>query len=406
MSGEFFTYRLPNGVRTILKRTSSPVVHCAMTINTGTRDERSGEFGIAHMVEHNIFKGTTHRKAYHINCRLENLGGELNAYTAKEETVIYATSLKRDFAKAVELLVDVIFHSTFPEHEVEMEKEVIFDEINLYKDTPAERIFDDWEDLLFAGSELGHNILGSKATLRKIHSKELSDFVARTYNTDQMVFSVTGNISESQFIRTIERYLVPESANLRTFERTAPAPVEPFETLRQRGTHQSHCIIGGRGYDLRSEKRLPMVLLTNILGGPSANSLLNVLLREKNALSYAVEAAYTPMSDCGNFTIYFSSDKERTEKCQPLVMRQLQELCEKPLTPRRLQIAKRQFLGQFAISGENAEGYMLGVGRSYLAFGSVDSQQEIADRVNSLTAMELVDVATETFKNLSTLVYR
>lgn len=406
MSGEFFTYTLPNGVRCILKRTSSPVVHCAMTINTGTRDELRGEFGIAHMVEHNIFKGTTHRRAHHINCRLENLGGELNAYTAKEETVIYATSLKRDFAKAVELLVDVIFHSTFPEHEVEMEKEVIFDEINLYKDTPAERIFDDWEDLLFEGSELGHNILGSKATLRRLYSSHLTEFVRRTYNTDQMVFSVTGNIGEAQFVRTIDRYLAAEPANLRGFVRSAPAPIEQFHTTRQRGTHQAHCIIGGRGYDLHSERRLPLVLLTNIVGGPSANSLLNVLLREKNALSYAVEAAYTPMSDCGNFTIYFSSDKERTERCHELVMRQLTDLCEKPLSPRRLQTAKRQFLGQFTVSGENAEGYMLGVGKSYLSFGTVDSQQEIFDRVNSLSAMELVDVATDTFKNLSTLIYR
>lgn len=406
MSGEFFTYTLPNGVRCILKRTSSPVVHCAMTINTGTRDELRGEFGIAHMVEHNIFKGTTHRRAHHINCRLENLGGELNAYTAKEETVIYATSLKRDFAKAVELLVDVIFHSTFPEHEVEMEKEVIFDEINLYKDTPAERIFDDWEDLLFEGSELGHNILGSKATLRRLHSSHLTEFVRRTYNTDQMVFSVTGNIGEAQFVRTIDRYLAAEPANLRGFVRSAPAPIEQFHTTRQRGTHQAHCIIGGRGYDLHSERRLPLVMLTNIVGGPSANSLLNVLLREKNALSYAVEAAYTPMSDCGNFTIYFSSDKERTERCHELVMRQLTDLCEKPLSPRRLQTAKRQFLGQFTVSGENAEGYMLGVGKSYLSFGTVDSQQDIFDRVNSLSAMELVDVATDTFKNLSTLIYR
>ncbi len=403
---EFFTYTLPNGIRTILKRTSSPIVHCAMTINTGARDELRSEYGIAHMVEHNIFKGTAHRKAHHINCRLENLGGELNAYTAKEETVVYATTLKRDFGKAVEMLADVIFHSIFPQHEVEMEKEVIFDEINLYKDTPAERIYDDWEDLIFAGSELGHNILGSKANLRRIHSAQLADFVRRTYNTDQMVFSVTGNIGEAQFLRAVDRWLSPEAANPRLFGRTTPPPVSSFNEVRQRGTHQAHCIVGTRAYDLRSEKRLPLVLLTNILGGPSANSLLNVLLREKNALSYTVEATYTPLSDCGQFAIYFSSDKERLDRCLELVRRQLAELQDRPLSPHRLRIAKRQFLGQFAISSESAEAYMLGVGRSYLSFGTVDSFKEIAERVNSLDGEEIMEVARDLFPDLSMLVYR
>ena len=228
MTMEFTCYTLPNGIRCIHKQVRSAVVNCALTVNTGSRDEEMSEQGLAHLLEHAFFKGTTHRKAFHINCRLENLGGELNAYTTKEETVVHATTLRGDFAKAAELIADIVFHSTFPQRELEKEKEVIVDEINSYKDSPSDRIFDDFEDMIFVGSSLGHNILGCKSALMKYTRDDLLRFVARTYNTDQMVFSVIGNVSAKRFKDTCDRYFGGMGESLRGFTRDAVVPVASF----------------------------------------------------------------------------------------------------------------------------------------------------------------------------------
>jgi len=300
---EFYTHTLPNGIRCIHKRVKSPVAHCALMINTGSRDEAPREHGIAHLTEHALFKGTTHRRAYQINCRLEKLGGELNAFTTKEETVIHTTTLRGDFSKAVELITDLAFHSIFPPREVEREKEVILDEINSYKDLPAERIYDDFEELLFAGSPLAHNILGRKAGIMGFSQQDILAFVGRTYNTDQMVLASIGNFSEKLFLNIIERYLGTAPANPRKFLRIFPERSQSFNKVLRRNTHQAHCLAGGRAFDLHDPRRVSLALLTNLLGGPSANSLLNVSLREKNGLSYNVEAGYTPLSDTGIATI-------------------------------------------------------------------------------------------------------
>ena len=405
MREEFFVHTLPNGIRCVLKNVSSAVCYCSMTIGAGSRDEMAGERGVAHLLEHTIFKGTERRKAYQVNCRLENLGGEINAFTTKEETVVHATVLKGDFAKAVELIDDIIFHSTFPREEVEKEKEVIYDEINMYKDSPDERIYDDFEDLLFEGSELGHNILGSKREVAKLHTEQINSFVERNYTTDRMVFAVIGNISPKRLVTTIERYFGAEMATTRNTQRIVPKRVERFEKTVSRQQHQVREVMGARAYALDDKRRLALILMTNILGGPSAASRLNVALRERRALTYCVEALYTPLSDCGMFSIYFSCEKDKLKKCREVIAEELQRIQNEPLSPRQLAIAKRQFIGGFSIAAENNEAYMLSVGKSYLSFGAVDSLEEVYRKVEEIRPEDIMAVAKDILPTLSSLTY-
>ena len=403
---EFETYTLPNGIKGIHRRVRSSVTHCALVVNAGTRDEHKDEYGLAHFAEHAIFKGTKRRKAYQINCRLENRGGELNAYTTKEDTTIHATTLRSDFAKAVELVADVAFNSTFPERELAKEREVIVDEINTYKDSPADMIFDTFEDSIFAGSELGHNILGTKAALMRHTSESIKQFVARTHTTDQMVFSSIGNMSAKSVQNIAAKYLAEQEATTRTFKRSAPVAVEPFERVVNKHTHQTHCIVGARAYDINDDKRLPLSLLINILGGPSANSRLNTVLREKNGLSYNTEAIYTPYNDCGMVAIYFSSDHHNADLCRELIDKELRSLRTTLPSARRLAMIKRQFLAQMAISMENNEGYMLGAGKSYLVHDEIDTLEEVYRKVSAVTAEQIMEVAEDIFSHTSTLIYQ
>ena len=403
---EFETYTLPNGIKGIHRRTRSSVAHCALVINAGTRDEHKDEYGLAHFAEHAIFKGTKRRKAYQINCRLENRGGELNAYTTKEDTTIHATTLRSDFSKAVELIADVAFNSTFPERELAKEREVIVDEINTYKDSPADMIFDTFEDSIFAGSELGHNILGTKAALMRHTSESIKQFVARTHTTDQMVFSSIGNMSVKSVQSVVSKYLAEQPISTRNFKRLAPEKVEPFERVVNKHTHQTHCIVGARAYDINDDKRLPLSLLVNILGGPSANSRLNTVLREKNGLSYNTEAIYTPYNDCGMVAIYFSSDHHNADLCRELIDNELKSLRTTPPTARQLSMIKRQFLAQMAISMENNEGYMLGAGKSYLVHDEIDTLEEVYRKVSAVKAEQIMEVAEDIFANTSTLIYQ
>ncbi|MBR5492031.1 MAG: insulinase family protein [Alistipes sp.] len=403
---EFETYTLPNGIKGIHRRTRSSVTHCALVINAGTRDEHKDEYGLAHFAEHAIFKGTKRRKAYQINCRLENRGGELNAYTTKEDTTIHATTLRSDFSKAVELIADVAFNSTFPERELAKEREVIVDEINTYKDSPADMIFDTFEDSIFAGSELGHNILGTKAALMRHTSESIKQFVARTHTTDQMVFSSIGNMSVKSVQSVVAKYLAEQPISTRAFKRLAPEKVEPFERVVNKHTHQTHCIVGARAFDINDDKRLPLSLLVNILGGPSANSRLNTVLREKNGLSYNTEAIYTPYNDCGMVAIYFSSDHHNADLCRELIDNELKSLRTTPPTARQLSMIKRQFLAQMAISMENNEGYMLGAGKSYLVHDEIDTLEEVYRKVSAVKAEQIMEVAEDIFANTSTLIYQ
>ena len=403
---EFYTYTLPNGIRGIHRQVRTTVAHCALVIGAGSRDEHPGQYGLAHLTEHAFFKGTERRRAWQVNCRLENLGGELNAFTTKEETTIHATTLRGDFAKAAELIADIAFRSTFPEREIEREKEVIADEINTYKDSPAEMLYDTFEDMLFEGSELGHNILGRKAALMRYDGAAIRAFTARTHTTDRMVFSSIGNFSPKTAEATALRYFGEQAATTRGFERAAPPAVKPFEKTVTKHTHQTHCIIGGRAYGIDCPKRLPLALLINMLGGPSANSLLNIEIREKHGLSYNIEATYTPYGDSGLAAIYFSSEHANEAQCIELIEKELHRLRTVPFTGRQLSMAKKQFIAQLAISSESNESYMLSAGKSLLTHGEVDTMEQVYAKIEALTAAQLTEAAEEVFTGMSRLIYR
>lgn len=381
------------------------MAYCAVTVNAGTRDEMASEFGMAHFTEHCLFKGTGRRRAYHINSRLEKLGGELNAFTTKEETVVHATTLKTDLSKAAELISDILFNSVFPEKEIEKEKEVVLDEINCYKDSPAERIYDEFEDMVFAGSSLGHNILGRKKRVSGFGSGDIGAFVKRCYNTDQMVFSVAANITERAFVNIADRFFGSAPSSLRSFGRERPESPLAFDRSFNRGTYQAHCMLGGRAYDFHNPDRVALSLLVNILGGPAANSVLNTVLREKYGLTYNVEASYTPYSDTGIAAVYFGTDKDKVGRCLELVNGELDKLKNSAMTSRRLSMAKKQLTGQLSVSMENKEAYMLGAGKSFLVYNDVDSPETIYRKIQGVTPSDIMNAANYAFGNISMLIY-
>lgn len=404
---EFIHFELPNGIRCIHKPVRSAVVYCGLTVGAGSRDERPDEHGIAHLVEHALFKGTMRRKAWQINNRLENRGGELNAFTTKEETVVHAATLRGDFGRAAELIADVVFRSVFPSAEIEREKEVILDEINSYKDSPAERIYDDFEDRLFAGSTLGHNILGNKRAMVRYAPDDIRAFRDRTYNTDRMVFSSVGNFGERRFREVCERWFGAVKRNVRAFERAPVPEAAPFRDEVRRNSFQAHCVLGTKAYPSNDPKRIPLSLLVNLLGGMSANSLLNTALRERNGFSYSVEANYTPFSDTGLATIYFGTDREKLDRCLELIDRELRKITSGALSSHRFAVAKRQFIGQFHISAESNEGTMIGAGKSVLLYNRVDPAAEAVRRIQAVTLDQLIEVAQEIFSPpLSVLIYK
>ncbi len=404
---DHFLFELPNGIRCVHRQVRTAAAYCGLTVHTGSRDEGPTEHGIAHLVEHSLFKGTGRRRASQINCRLENLGGELNAFTTKEETVVHATTLRADFARAAELIADVVFRSTFPEKEVAHEKEVILDEINAYKDSPAERIYDEFEERIFAGSSLSHNILGDKKSLKRFVSDDLHRFCSRTYNTDQMVFSSVGPFGEKRFRDICKRHFGDISARRRTFIRQPVEKAPIFQEIKQLHTFQAHCILGNRAYAHNDERRIPLMLLVNLLGGASSNSLLNIALRERNGLVYNVEAGYMPLSDTGLATIYFGTDKENVARCLQMIGDEIAKICAGKLSARQFSMAKRQFIGQFLLSLESHEGNMLNAGKSLLAYNRLDSPTEVVARLRAITLPQLVEVAREVYgKPLSRLIYK
>lgn len=405
MKENFHIYTLSNGLRCIHSRQKSDVARCAIIVNMGSRDELKGEHALAHFTEHAFFKGTVHRKAYQVNCRLENLGGELNAFTTKEDTTVHATVRKSDFPKALDLLRDVMFFSTFPENEIVKERDVIADEINMYRDTPADLIYDEAEDILFAGSELGHNILGTKNDLRHIGHANILKFYQRGYTLDQMVICSLGDFSPKHIEALMERYFSEFSTSARDFQREVP-PINPlFDIRRSRHTHQTHAMLCSRAYSLDDDRRIPFSLLNNILGGPSANSRLNLILREKYGLTYSVESSYTAYSDSGFAGIYFSSDRHDSQRCLEIIDTLLEELTQKPLSSRQLSMAKKQFMAQMAISQEGREGYMLSLGKSLLVHDQIEKMDQIYEKISSITAQQILDVARDVWGKHSLLMY-
>lgn len=405
---EFTSFTLPNGIRCIHKRVPSAVAHCALTVGAGSRDELLNEHGIAHLTEHALFKGTTRRKAHHINSRLENLGGELNAFTTKEDTTIHATTLRGDFSKAAELIADVVFNSVFPRSEIELEKQVVVDEINSYLDIPQELIFDDFEARMFGDVSLGRNIVGSERSIGMMDGAMIGDFVRRTYTTDQMVFSAIGAMSESVFRRTCERHFGPIERRTRKFVRHTPPPARLFDSnvTKSSAHHQTHAVMGRRAYSLSDERRMALSLLVNILGGPAANSRLNTVIRERNGLSYTIDAAFTPFSDTGFVYIYFGCEKRNFDRCRELVLAELDRLVQSPLTARQLSAAKKQFVGQCTVASASDESYMLSAAKSLLVHNRVTTTADVAARIDATSAEELLTIAREIFGTpLSSLIY-
>lgn len=404
------TWVMPNGLRIIHEPSRSRVAYCGFAVDAGTRDEQEQEQGMAHFVEHLIFKGTRKRKAWHILNRMENVGGDLNAYTNKEETVIYSAFLVEHFSRAFELLADIVFHSTFPQHEIEKETEVIIDEIQSYEDNPAELIFDDFEDLIFRGHPLGRNILGRPDLLRTFRSNDVMAFTKRFYRPENAVFFVSGDIDFKRIVRLAEKYVgdIGEGAFVNETSRKAPLPYVPDCVTLDKGTNQAHVMIGGRGYDAYNPRRTALYLLNNMLGGPGMNSRLNVALRERRGLVYNVESNLTAYTDTGTFCIYFGCDPNDVDLCTRLVYKELKRLRENRLTLSQLAAAKKQLIGQIGVASDNHESNALGMAKTFLHYNRYESQEAVCRRIEALTSDLLLEVANEMFAEeyLSRLIYK
>lgn len=405
---ELYYYTLGNGIRLVHHPVSGMVAHCGLIIGTGSRDEESHEHGIAHFIEHMLFKGTSKRKAYHILSRLEDVGGELNAYTTKEETAVHASFLKDDYERAIEIISDIIFNSVFPEKEIEKEKDVVIEEINSYLDNPGELIFDDFEELIFAGQPIGHNILGTPATVKYFTKEIIRDFISKNYCTDQMVFCSVGNISFAKLTGMFKKYFqhIPDKPGRASA--LPPWSYKPSYITRHLNTFQNHCIIGNIAYNLRDERRLGMFLLNNILGGQGMNSRLNLSLREKNGLAYNVESSYIPYCDTGAFSVYFGTENKNLEKSISIAMSELSKLRKTRLGIIQLNKARNQIKGYLARGYENHESLMLGLGKSLLVFNTVESTEEIYRKIDNISSAHLMEAANEIFdpERLSTLIYK
>ena len=395
-------------MRLIHNYVPNKAAYCGLIINVGSRDEQAGEFGMAHFIEHVIFKGTEKRKAYHILSRLEDVGGELNAYTTKEDTCVYATFMAKDYERALELFADIVFHSVFPEKEIEKEKDVVLDEINSYKDNPGELIFDDFEELVYSGYPIGRNILGDEASVEQISREMVLDFVRRNYFPNRMVISSVGDIAFDKLVRLVEKYFAGYESGPSLQTRVKPEIYTPRFVELDKDTHQCHCIIGNIAYDYTQDNRLALSLLINLLGGAGMNTRLNFNIRERHGLAYNIEASYTPYSDTGIAMIYFGCDPEHAEWCLSLCKKEMRSLYEEKLGPVQLKRAKAQMVGQLAISSENYENLMLSIGKSFLIYDKVDSLEDIYTQVDEITSEVLLQVAKDIFdiEKQSILLYK
>lgn len=404
----FQTHHLTNGLRIIHRPFPSEISYCGIAINTGSRDEFPDEQGMAHFVEHMLFKGTEKRQAHHVINRMENVGGELNAYTTKEETFIYATFLSEHFGRAVELLSDMVFHSTFPEHQIEKERDVILDEMNSYVDSPSELIFDDFENILFANHEMGHYILGTSESLLSFDKKKVEDFVSRQYSPTNMVLFSLGKTPFSKVVHLTERYFgLSDARFLSSKKRERPLTETAKKSRIGKGTAQTHVILGTRTFDMFQPDRYTLYLLNHIVAGGATNSRLNNSLREKNGLVYNVESNMTLYTDTGLFSIYFACDKKEVERCLKLIGKELQRLVEVPLSSGQLATAKRQYKGQLGIASENNESISLRMAKSYLHFNHYHTLEEVFSKIDAIKAEQLQELAEELFfrEQLSQLKY-
>ena len=457
---KYNTYTLDNGLRIIHLPSDSKVVYCGYQINAGTRNEEPGEEGLAHFCEHVTFKGTERRKAWHIlNC-LESVGGDLNAYTNKEGTVYYSAILKEHIARAVDLLSDIVFHSVYPQAEIDKEVEVICDEIESYNDSPAELIYDEFENILFKGSPLGHNILGTAEQVRAFKTEDALHFTRKLYRPDNAIFFAYGDIDFKKLVKLIQKALGEcpkgrelacsadcKSAETPTEERiaeetptekriaeetpTGETPTEEMEAgdanhkvqsskfnvqskvagqtiVMQKNTHQAHVMIGTRAYDVNDDRRMPLYLLNNMLGGPGMNAKLNLALREHNGLVYTVESMMVAYGDTGTWSIYFGCDEHDVKRCLRLVRKELDKFMQKPLSDAQLKAAKKQIKGQIGVACDNRENFALDFGKSFLHYGWEKNVDRLYEQVDEITAAQIQAVAQELFDKdrLTTLIFK
>ncbi len=405
---DYEIHTLPNGIRLVHKQVSTTkIVHCGFILDIGSRDEEEENQGIAHFWEHMAFKGTTKRKVFHVLNRLESVGGELNAFTTKEKIAFYAAVLDTHFEKAFELLVDITFDSVFPEKEIEKERNVILEEMSMYRDTPDDAIQDEFDRVIFGKHSLGMNILGTEDSVGSFTREDFKSFIANTINTGKIVFSSVGNIPFKEVKRQAEKYLT----NIPIF--TANRPRRPFEDYRPReetfgkNVHQSHCALGRTAYRLESDNRLPFFMLVNVLGGPGMNSRLNLALREKYGFVYAIDAHYQPYSDTGLFGVFFATDPKQLERSIKLIQKEFKKLREVALGTNQLHMAKEQLIGQLAMAEENNSNLMLMMGKSLLDRQRIDSLELIIGMIRSITSGQLMEVANEMLveNELSKLIY-
>ncbi|MFA8301393.1 MAG: M16 family metallopeptidase [Hyphomicrobiales bacterium] len=403
----FHYHILSNGIRVIHKEVNSEVGHCGVFINAGSRDEAEDESGMAHFIEHVIFKGTTKRKAYHVLNRLESVGGDLNAFTSKEETCVYASFLNEYYKRTLELFADIIFNSTFPEKEIEKEKDVVIDEIYSYKDSPSEEIFDEFEDLVYEGHPLGRNILGTKQEVKSFNRNKIIEFIKKHYYTSEMVIASVGNIPFKKLIGYIEKLFGGVASSMGSIVRNPYQDYKPRYKKVKRNSYLSHCMIGNTAFPRKDYRKNTLILLNNILGGPGLNSRLNLNIREKYGFTYNIESNYQAYSDTGVFNIYLGTDQEYLEKTINLAFKELKKLRDTKLGTLQLSNAKKQFYGQLAVSYENNLNEMLSIGKSYLLFEKVDTIKEIYNKIESINSEDIMECANIVFdpKMMSTLIY-
>ena len=431
---KYNTYTLDNGLRIIHLPSDSKVVYCGYQINAGTRNEEPGEEGLAHFCEHVTFKGTERRKAWHIlNC-LESVGGDLNAYTNKEGTVYYSAILKEHIARAVDLLTDIVFHSVYPQAEIDKEVEVICDEIESYNDSPAELIYDEFENIIFKGSPLGHNILGTAEQVRSFKTEDALRFTRKLYRPDNAIFFAYGDIDFKKLVRLLKKSFLSEERRVKSEETTfgdrrerqfnSPEAQAQFNIqhstfntqhsfegqtiVMQKNTHQAHVMIGTRAYDVNDDRRMPLYLLNNMLGGPGMNAKLNLALREHNGLVYTVESTMVAYGDTGIWSIYFGCDEHDVKRCLRLVRKELDKFMQKPLSEAQLKAAKKQIKGQVGVACDNRENFALDFGKSFLHYGWEKNVDRLYEQVDEITAEQIQAVAQELFDKdrLTTLIFK
>ena len=400
---------LSNGLRVIHQSSDSNVVYCGYELNVGTRNEEPGYEGMAHFCEHVSFKGTKRRKSWHISNALESVGGDLNAYTNKEDTVYYAAVLKEHTARAIDLLTDIVFYSTYPQAEIDKEVEVICDEIESYNDSPAELIYDEFENLLFANHALGHNILGTAERVRSFKTADAQHFTQRYYRPENSIFFLYGDVDFKRVVRLLERATSDFAPSKPIIEPALNQPLPPNMPdfiEKNHGTHQAHVMVGTRGYDIHDKRRMSLYLLNNLLGGPGMNARLNLSLRERHGLVYTVESSMVSYCDTGVWAIYFGCDPKDVGCCLKLVHKELDRVIQKPLSDTQLRAVKKQIKGQIGVACDNRESFALDFGKSYLHYGWERDLNSLFRHIDEVTAESMQQVAAELMQQerLTTLV--